>query len=63
MKETSIRSLEKSDTKREPYAHEEILNIIRQDRRHCSPDGIHDLSEDPVAVKERDGGEGEWHAS
>lgn len=63
VEETSVGGLEEGDAEREPDAHEEVLDVVRQHRRHGGPDGVHDLAEHPVAVEEGDSGEGERHAA
>lgn len=55
--------MEQSHAQREPEAHEEVLDVVREDDRQGPPHGVRDLCEDPVDVQEGDGAKGQREAA
>lgn len=54
-----VGGVEERNAQREVDAHEEVLNVIGQDDGYRAANGVCDLRQDPVRVKQDDGAKGE----
>jgi hypothetical protein len=50
-KKAQIGSMEKSNSKRKPDAHDEVLDIVCDQDRHRCANWVDDLREDPVHME------------
>ena len=57
VKETCVGSMEEGNPQREPYAHEEVLDVVRENSWDRPANGICDLRKNPVRMKECNGSE------
>lgn len=54
-----VGGVEERNAQREVDAHEEVLNVVGQDDGYRAANGVRDLRQDPVRVKQDDGAKGE----